>query len=76
MSDLNTVAHQRKPRVWHTVRAVLWSFIGLRSRQGFEQDTAQLNPIHLIATGLLLAMLFVLGLLALVHWVAGQPPSF
>jgi polyferredoxin len=69
------VPHERKAPLWHTVRAVLWSFIGLRSRKGFEQDTAQLNPIHLIVTGLVLALFFVLGLLALVHWVVGQPTA-
>ena len=65
--------HQRQGALWRTVKAVLWSFIGLRSRSEFNKDVAQLNPIHLIAVGLVLALLFVLGLLALVQWVVSQP---
>jgi len=65
--------HQRKGAFFRTIKAVLWSFIGLRSRAEFNKDVAQLNPIHLIVVGLLLALLFVLGLLALVNWVVSQP---
>jgi hypothetical protein len=65
--------HQRAGAFWRTVKAVLWSFIGLRSRAEFNKDVAQLNPIHLIVVGLVLALLFVLGLLALVQWVVSQP---
>jgi hypothetical protein len=65
--------HQRKGSFLRTVKAVLWSFIGLRSRAEFNKDLAQLNPIHLIVVGLALAIVFVLGLLALVNWVVSQP---
>ena len=68
-----TLPHQRKGNFLRAVVAVLWSFIGLRSRAEFNKDVAQLNPIHLIAVGLVLALLFVLGLLALVNWVVSQP---
>lgn len=54
-----------------TVKAVLWGFLGVRRRDGFQQDTAQLKPLHLVAVGLVLAFLFVGGLMLLVHWVAG-----
>ena len=66
-------AHKRKGSFLRTVKAVLWSFIGLRSRAEFNKDLAQLNPIHLIAVGLVLAIVFVLGLAALVNWVVSQP---
>lgn len=52
-----------------TVRAVAWAFLGLRKSSGFEQDV-KLNPLHIVAAGLAGAALFVLGLMALVHWVA------
>ena len=68
-----TLPHQRKGSFLRAVVAVLWSFIGLRSRAEFNKDVAQLNPIHLIAVGLVLALLFVLGLLALVNWVVSLP---
>lgn len=68
--------HQRQGSLMRTVKAVLWSFIGLRSRSEFNKDVAQLNPIHIIAVGLVLALVFVLGLLALVNWVVQLPTGF
>lgn len=53
-----------------TVRAVLWSFFGIRRRSGYEQDLGQLKPFHVIAVALVLVGLFVAGLIMLVHWVA------
>lgn len=75
MSSQEQAPHKRKGSLWRTVVAVLWSFVGLRSRNAFQQDIAQLNPIHIIAVGIALALLFVLGLVALVQWVVAQPIS-
>lgn len=54
----------------HTVKAVLWSFLGIRKRSGYEGDLGKLNPFAVIAVALALVGLFVVGLMALVHWVA------
>lgn len=75
MSD-SLQPQQRPASLWRTVKAVLWSFAGLRSREEFNKDVAQLNPIHLIAVALVLALLFVLGLLALAQWMVQQPTGF
>jgi len=63
--------HQRRASLWDTTRAVLWSFIGVRRRSDFQDDVAKLNPLHLMAVGLVMALLFVFGLILLVNWVAG-----
>jgi len=52
-----------------TVRAVLWSFVGIRRRSGLEDDMQRLNPLHVVAVGLVAVALFVGGLVALVHWI-------
>jgi hypothetical protein len=57
--------------LWPTVKAVLWGFLGVRRRADFERDTAQLKPLHLAAVGVVMAFLFVGGLMLLVNWVAG-----
>ena len=54
------------------VKAVLWSFIGIRKRSGYEDDLGKLNPFAVIAVALVLVALFVAGLVTLVHWVAGK----
>jgi hypothetical protein len=57
---------------WQTLRAVAWSFFGVRRGADHEKDIAQLNPVHLIVAGVIGAVLFVLVLLLLVQWVIGS----
>ena len=61
--------------LWQSVVAVLWSFLGIRRRSGFEQDTQKLNPFVVVVVGLAIALMFVLGLIALVNWVVATPLS-
>ncbi|TSE26139.1 hypothetical protein Tsedi_00952 [Tepidimonas sediminis] len=68
---MTTPAHRRPVALLATVRAVLWGFLGLRRRSDFEQDVQRLNPIAVMATGVVLALLFVVLLMAIVRWVAG-----
>jgi amino acid transporter len=56
-----------------TIQAVLWSFIGLRKNSDYQQDIEKLNPFHIIGVAIGAALLFVLGLIALVNWVVVQP---
>jgi len=62
----------RKAAFGQTVRAVTWSFLGIRRSTDHEQDVRQLNPIHVVIAGILGAALFVLALVLLVHWVIGS----
>ena len=54
-----------------TVKAVAWSFFGVRRRAGYEQDVQRLNPVHVIIAGLIAAAIFVVSLVLLVRWVVG-----
>jgi amino acid transporter len=56
-----------------TIQAVLWSFVGLRNNAEYQQDIEKLNPFHIIGVAIGAALLFVLGLIALVNWVVAQP---
>jgi hypothetical protein len=53
------------------VKAVFWSFFGVRRRADLESDAAQLNPLHLIAAGVIGAVLFIVVLLLIVRAVVG-----
>jgi Protein of unknown function (DUF2970) len=70
MSEQPVVANvmQRKGSWLRTVQAVAWSFVGLRKGSEFQEDTQQLNPIHLIVVGLAGAAVFVIGLVFFVRW--------
>jgi heme/copper-type cytochrome/quinol oxidase subunit 2 len=59
----------RKAGFLQTMRAVLWSFFGVRKRAGYEQDAAQLNPVHVIIAGIIAAIIFVLVLVMVVRFV-------
>jgi hypothetical protein len=58
-------------RVFHTIKAVAWSFIGIRKNSEYQSDLGKLNPLHIIAVALVGVVLFVGGLALLVNWVAG-----
>jgi hypothetical protein len=56
-----------------TVKAVLWSFIGIRKRSELERDLGgRLNPVAVIAVAFVLVALFIAGLITLVHFVTAK----
>jgi len=57
------------PSFLRTVKAVAWSFVGIRKNSEYREDLAQVNPFHVIVVGIAGALLLVGGLIALVHWV-------
>jgi hypothetical protein len=54
---------------WRSVKAVAWSFLGVRKNSEYQEDLARVSPFHVIVVGLVGVMLLVVGLIALVHWV-------
>jgi amino acid transporter len=70
-ADLKDAA-DRPLSIWQTLRAVAWSFFGVRRSSGYAEDVQKLNPVHVIVGGLVAAVVFVLGLVALVRWIVGS----
>ena len=64
--------HQRKASRWQTVRAVAWSFLGIRRSADYERDVQRLNPVHVVVAGVLGAIVFVMTLVLLVRWIVGS----
>ena len=71
MSDLKEAA-QRPASLLHTMRAVAWSFLGIRRSSGYEQDVQKLNPVHVVIGGIVGAGLFVALIVVLVRWVVSS----
>jgi Protein of unknown function (DUF2970) len=71
MDELKRAA-QRPASFLQTVKAVLWSFFGVRRHADHESDVARLNPVHVIIAGLIAAALFVVTLLMVVRWVVAK----
>jgi hypothetical protein len=71
VDDLKQASRRRMSFV-ATVKAVLWSFFGVRKKSAYEEDTQNLNPVHVIIAGIIAAVLFVLALLLLVKIVVAK----
>lgn len=58
--------------MFRSIKVVAWSFLGIRSREGYQNDLARVNPLHVVLIGLLGAVLLVAGLVGLVRWVVAS----
>jgi len=69
-TDPRTPAPARRPgSMLRTVRAVAWAMFGVRNGDEYRKDQHQLQPLQVMCVGLAALVLFVLGLMALVHWI-------
>jgi hypothetical protein len=60
------------PSVWRSVKLVAWSFLGIRSKRGYQEDLSKVNPMHVVAVALVGVLLLIVGLISLVNWVVAQ----
>ncbi|UGQ47148.1 DUF2970 domain-containing protein [Massilia endophytica] len=56
----------------YAMKAVVWSFFGLRRKSDFEKDQVKLNPVHFIVAGVLGAAIFIGLLITVVKLVVSQ----
>ncbi len=71
MTDLKE-ASKRKASFFATMKAVFWSFLGIRKKTDYEQDAAQLNPVHVIIAGVIGALIFISVLIMIVKHVVAK----
>ena len=64
-----TPVAQRKGSFVRTMKAVAWSFFGVRKGTDYEKDVSQLNPVHVVIAAVIGVALFIAFLLLLVNWV-------
>jgi hypothetical protein len=55
-----------------SMKAVFWSFFGVRKRRDYEDDAVNLNPVHVIVAALLGLAIFIGVLLLLVRMAVSQ----
>lgn len=72
MSEGLRDAVQRKGSFGQTLRAVAWSFFGVRKGVDHQRDVEKLNPVHVVVAGIVAALLFIAALVLLVNWVIGS----
>ena len=64
-----TPATQRKGSMLATLKAVAWSFFGIRKKSAYQDDLAKLNPLHIIAVAFVMVIAFIVGLVLVVRFV-------
>jgi Protein of unknown function (DUF2970) len=69
VSDGLKEAVQRKGSFLQTMKAVAWSFFGVRKGADYEKDVNQLNPVHIVIAGVLGAVILIVVLLLVVNFV-------
>lgn len=60
---------QRKLSLLATIKAVAWSFFGVRRGADYQADVAKLNPVHVAIAGVIGGACFIGALVLLVRWV-------
>lgn len=70
----NPVEQTQPPRAsaWHSIKLVAWSFLGIRSRSGYQEDLARVNPLHVVLVGIVGVLFLIVGLISLVNWVVAK----
>lgn len=71
MQDLKKTT-SRKASFGATIKAVLWAFLGIRKKSGYEQDAAKLNPVHVIIAGIIGVLIFIAILVIIVKVVVAK----
>jgi len=56
-------------RFLQIVRAVLWSFFGVRKQRMLQQDIATIKPLHIVVAGVIGGLVFVLTLILIVRLI-------
>ena len=72
MQDDFKEATQRKASFGATVKAILWAFLGVRKKSGYEHDAAKLNPVYVLLAGVIAALIFIATLVIIVKIVVAQ----
>ena len=65
-------AHVQRTSFVRSIKLVAWSLLGIRSRTGYQDDLAKVNPVHVVLVGFVAVLLFVVSLIGLVNWVVAK----
>ena len=56
----------------YALKAVFWSFFGLRRKRDFDTDSVRINPVHIVIAGVIGVACFIALLLALVQFAVSK----
>lgn len=59
----------KRPSLWRSLVAMAWALLGVRKGSEWRQDFAQIQPLHMVAVGVIAIFALVLLLIVIVNWV-------
>ena len=59
----------RPATLWETVKAVAWSFFGVRRGDAMRRDMVSIRPLHVVIVGLAAAAALVIVLILIVRLI-------
>lgn len=62
----------KKASFMYSMKAVVWSFFGLRRKSDFDADEGKLNPFHILIAALIGVGLFIGLLVSIVKFVVSK----
>ncbi|MEO5933016.1 MAG: DUF2970 domain-containing protein [Duganella sp.] len=62
----------KKASFLYSLKAVFWSFFGLRRKSDFDTDSAKLNPLHIVIAALIGVAVFIGLLITIVKIVVAK----
>ena len=62
----------KKASFLYSLKAVFWSFFGLRRKSDFDTDSAKLNPVHIVIAALIGVAVFIGLLITIVKLVVAK----
>lgn len=72
MAEVPLPPATQKTSLLRSVKLVAWSMLGIRSRKGYQDDLAKVNPVHVLLVGFVAVLLLVVSLIGLVNWVVAK----
>jgi hypothetical protein len=63
--------NESRPRAsfLYSMKAVFWSFFGLRRKRDFDTDSASINPVHVVIAALIGVACFIGLLISIIKFV-------
>ena len=58
--------------MFDAIKAVLWSFFGIRSSKGYDQDRSKLQLWQIVLAGFICVLFFILSLFFLVRFLTSK----
>jgi hypothetical protein len=55
-----------------SLKAVAWSFLGIRKSSEYQEDLASVNPLHVVLVAIGGVFVFVVSLMFFVNWVVAK----